>query len=182
MACGPLAWGNGNARRIVADLVDGAKHQLLIQNPKFNDSAILDRVTAAVARGLKVHLLCGGHHGIEDWDLMDTLSNQRVLARAGVRLRKQHHLRCHAKLIVADGERAMVGSMNIDAQAFDRRRELGVLFDDANAVRHLRQQFERDWQEATHYRPEDPLRSNLARRLAAKPLDRCGNDPAATHD
>ena len=180
--CGPLAWGGGNARRLVAELIDGAKRQLLIQHPKFNDWAILDRVTAAAARGVKVHLLCGGHHGIEDWDLGPTLASQRVLARAGVQLRKQRHLRCHAKLIVGDGERALVGSMNIDASAFDQRRELGLLFDDPGAVRQLRKQFERDWQVAKHYRPEDPLRPNLAKRLAAKPPDPCGNDPAVTHD
>ena len=83
---------------------------------------------------------------------------------------------------MADGARALVGSMNIDAQAFDRRRELGLAFDDPAAVKRLKQQFEEDWHEAKHYRPADPLRPDLARRLAAKPPDPCGNDPAVTHD
>ncbi len=179
---GPLAWGNGNARATVAAMIDGTTRHLLIQHPKFNDGAILDRVLAAAARRVRVRYLCGGHHGIEEWDLMANLSSQRILARAGVRLRRQHHLRCHAKLIVADGTQALVGSMNIDAQAFDRRRELGLAFDDPAAVKRLKQQFEEDWHEAKHYRPEDPLRRNLRKRLAAKPADPCGDDPVVNHD
>ena len=179
---GPLAWGNLNARRVVAEVIDGARKHLAIQHPKFNDDAILDRVLAAVARGVRVRFLCGGHQGIEDWDLMANLSCQRILARAGVRLRKQNHLRQHAKLLLADGERAMLGSMNIDSQAYDQRRELGVVFDDPAAVKQLKKQFAADWKAAKAYTAEDPLERDLPALLSKRPCDACGNDPAVTHD
>ncbi len=179
---GPLAWGNLNARRVVAGVIDGARKHLLIQHPKFNDDAILDRVLAAVARGVRVRFLCGGQQGIEDWDLLANLSSQRILARAGVRLRKQHHLRQHAKLLLADGERAMLGSMNIDSQAYDQRRELGVVFDDPAAVKQLKKRFASDWREAKPYAPDDPLDRDLPALLSMRPSDACGRDPAVTHD
>ncbi len=179
---GPLAWGNLNARRAVAGVIDGARKTLAIQHPKFNDEAILDRVLDAVARGVRVRLLCGGHQGIEDWDLMSNLSSQRILLRAGVRLRKQGDLRPHAKLLLADGERAMVGSMNIDNQAYDQRRELGVVFDDPAAVKLLKKRFVADWHEAKAYTPDDPLARDLPALLSLRPPDACGNDPAVTHE
>ena len=179
---GPLAWGNLNARRVVAGVIDGARKHLLIQHPKFNDDAILDRVLAAVARGVRVRFLCGGQQGIEDWDLLANLSSQRILLRAGVRLRKQHHLRQHAKVLLADGERAMVGSMNIDSQAYDQRRELGVVFDDPAAIKCLKHQFASDWKAAKAYQPDDPMERDLPALISKRPCDACGRDPAVTHD
>ncbi len=179
---GPLVWSVLNARRGMADLIDGARKRLLIQHPKFNDPAILDRVLAAVGRGVRVKYLCGGHHGIEEWDLMANLSSQRILAREGARLRRQHHLRCHAKLLVADDEVALLGSMNIDTQAFDRRRELGVVLDERVVVDRLVEQFKRDWRDAKHYKPANPLRPALKERLSVLPDDACGDDPALSHE
>ncbi len=179
---GPVAWGNSNARRTVAGLIEGAEKRILIQHPKLKDEAIMDRILAATQRGVNVHFLCGGHHGIEEWDLLATLSNQRILARAGVHLRKQRHVRLHAKMIMVDGARAMIGSMNIDRQAYDDRRELGIVFDDASAVARLKKWFEADWHDAHRYEPEDPLATQLAAILAAEPGDACGKDPVLTHD
>ena len=153
----PLAWGNRTARAAVAHFIDSAKHRLLIQHPKFRDSAILDHVLAALDRGVSVRFLCGGLHGIEKPDLVPTLSYQRILARTGVKVRKQHGVKLHAKILIADGERAMLGSMNIDRDAYDVRRELGIIFDDEATVAKLKAQFDADWHEAKRYEPVDPL-------------------------
>lgn len=158
---GAIAWGNVTARRAVTDFIDAAEKQLLIQHPKFHDTAILDRVLGARARGVNVHYLCGGRHGIENDALIETYSNQRILARAGVKLRKQRHLKLHAKLILADGARAMLGSMNIDRDAYDIRRELGIVFDDKAAIATLEARFAADWHEAKSYEAPDPMTLGL---------------------
>ena len=77
--------------------------------------------------GVKVRVLCGGKHGISEWDILDTFSSLRTLRRFGVKVHKQKNLRVHAKLLIVDGERALLGSMNIDRSAFDLRRELGII-------------------------------------------------------
>ena len=153
----PLAWGNANARHAVCAFIDAVDKHLHIQQPKFHDVAVLDRILAARDRGVSVHLLCGGHSGIEMRDIVDTFANQRILERAGVRLRKQHGLKLHAKIMLADGKRAMLGSMNIDREAYDTRRELGIVFDDKTAVAALQATFDDDWYAAKHYSPQDPL-------------------------
>ncbi|MEO8606139.1 MAG: phospholipase D-like domain-containing protein, partial [bacterium] len=121
-----LLWSSNNARPHMAWFIDGAKDELLIQHPKFVDVTIVERIAAARDRGVKVDLLCGGKHGISDWDVLDTFASLRLLDRAGVKVRRQKHLKLHAKLLLVDDKRALVGSMNIDRSAFDLRRELGV--------------------------------------------------------
>ena len=152
-----LAWSADNSRHLMARFIDDAKHRLDIQHPKFVDATILDRIAEAQHRGVHVRLLCGGKHGISAWDIPDTFSSLRILDRAGVKVHRQKHLKLHAKLIIADEKRALIGSMNIDRSAFDLRRELGIFLDDEKTVERLAEVFERDWDEGHRYEPPDPL-------------------------
>ncbi len=152
-----LLWSASNARQLMAWFIDTAKDELVIQHPKFVDATIVERIAAARHRGVKVDLLCGGKHGISDWDVLDTFASLRLLERAGVKVRRQKHLKLHAKLLIVDGKRAQVGSMNIDRSAFDLRRELGVVTHEGHVIKHLRKIFDHDWHEAKPYEAPDPL-------------------------
>lgn len=152
-----LLWSNSNSRYHMAKFIDTAQHRLRIQHPKYVDAVILDHIAAAAGRGVNVHVLCGGKHGISEWDILDTFASLRTLRRFGVKVRKQKNLRVHAKLLIADDTNALVGSMNIDRSAFDLRRELGITLDDAASVERLRQVFDADWELSHHYEPPDPL-------------------------
>jgi phosphatidylserine/phosphatidylglycerophosphate/cardiolipin synthase-like enzyme len=155
-----LLWSNSNSRYHMAKFIDTAEHRLRIQHPKYVDAVILDHIAAAVGRGVNVHVLCGGKHGISDWDILDTFASLRTLRRFGAKVRKQKNLRVHAKLVIVDDHEALVGSMNIDRSAFDLRRELGVMVKDPDAVAQLSQVFDADWETSHHYEPPDPLDSS----------------------
>ncbi len=152
-----LLWSSNNSRHIMAWFIDTAKHDLIIQHPKFVDATIVERIAAARKRGVKVRLLCGGKHGISDWDILDTFASLRLLDCFGVKVRRQKHLKLHAKLLIADEERAQVGSMNIDRSAFDLRRELGIVLGDNRLIKDLIKVFEHDWHESKPYEAPDPL-------------------------
>lgn len=152
-----LLWSNSNSRYHMARFIDTAQRSLYIQHPKYVDAVILDHIAAAADRGVKVKVLCGGKHGISDWDILDTFASLRTLRRFGVKVRKQKNLRVHAKLLIVDDERVLVGSMNIDRSAFDLRRELGVIIDDPAVVGRLGEVFSTDWKAAHQYEPPDPL-------------------------
>lgn len=154
-----LLWSNHNARTLMSRFIDSAEETLAVQHPKFVDATILDRLLSAVHRGVKVRVLCGGRHGISDWDILDTFSSLRVLRRSGAKVHKQKNLRLHAKLLIADKHRALVGSMNIDRSAFDLRRELGIETGEPAVVRRLLDVFESDWDASHGYEPPDPLQS-----------------------
>jgi len=61
----------------------------------------------------------------------------------------------HAKLIVADERRALVGSMNIDRSAFDLRRELGMVVEAPDAVARLTETLQADWDVSSRYHAPD---------------------------
>ena len=126
-------------------------------SPKFVDAVMLDRIISVRERGVKVRVLCGGKHGISDWDIYDTFSSLRIMRRFGVKVRRQKHLKLHAKLILVDGAFCQTGSMNIDRSAFDLRRELGIESDAPAVLERLRATFEADWREAARYEAPDPL-------------------------
>ena len=170
-----LLWSNSNSRYHMARFIDTAQRHLYIQHPKYVDAVILDHIAAAADRGVKVKVLCGGKHGISEWDILDTFASLRTLRRFGVKVRKQKNLRVHAKLLVVDNERALVGSMNIDRSAFDLRRELGITIDDPAVVNRLIEVFKNDWNSSHEYEPPDPL-DHAAPRRDRLPA-RCGPGP-----
>jgi cardiolipin synthase len=152
-----LLWSNSNSRYHMAQFIDTATQRLDVQHPKYVDAVILERLASAADRGVKVHVLCGGKHGISEWDILDTFASLRTLRRFGAKVHKQKNLRVHAKLIIVDDVHALVGSMNIDRSAFDLRRELGITIDDAAAVARLKEVFTTDWELSHQYDAPDPL-------------------------
>lgn len=152
-----LLWSNANSRYHMARFIDTAEERLDVQHPKYVDAVILDHIAEAAYRGVKVHVLCGGRHGISDCDVLDTFASLRTLRRFGVKVHKQKNLRAHAKLLIVDNKEALVGSMNIDRSAFDLRRELGITTADPGVVARLKEVFDTDWDLSHHYEPPDPL-------------------------
>ena len=171
-----LLWSVTNARPLMAQFIDRARHSLDIQHPKFVDATIVERLVAAQERGVHVRVLCGGRHGLSDYDILDTFASLRILDWARIRVHRQKHLKLHAKLILADGKRALLGSMNIDRSAFDLRRELGIIFDDEPVIERLSQIFGHEWDHSHRYEAPDPLE-------AEKPVDdELPHDPEFIHD
>jgi len=152
-----LVWSPDNSRRLICGFIDEAKNTLDVQHPKFVDATVIDRLAAAQHRGVRVRVLCGGKHGLGPWDMHDTFASLRILERTDVRVRRQKHLKAHAKLLLADGKSALLGSMNLDRSAFDLRRELGVVVESPHVVERLAELFDHDWHKGEHWKPPDPL-------------------------
>jgi cardiolipin synthase A/B len=171
-----LLWSNLNSREMMSAFIDRAHRSLDIQHPKFVDAAILDRIVQAHQRGVHVRLLCGGGHGLAGLDRIDTFASLRVMGQFGIKVHKQRNLRPHAKLLIADGKRALLGSMNIDRSAFDLCRELGATVTGKPALRRLSEVFEVDWREAHRYEAPDPILAH------AHVEEGFPHDPAMMHD
>lgn len=94
-----LSWSPGNARAILCDLIDGAERSIDLAHPKFAEPVIFERICAALKRGVRVRLLCGGKHGLHQPDLMYSFALWRLErsrrrraggARAAVRIGLRH--------------------------------------------------------------------------------------------
>jgi cardiolipin synthase len=152
-----LAWSPGYARQFVCKLIDRARKTLDVQHPKFAEPVILERMLAAIDRGVRVRILCGGKHGLHQPDLMYSFALWRLMHQAGARVHKQKNLRAHAKLLVVDDKWALLGSQNFDQPAFDLRREVAIEVRDAAIVQDLTSMFERDWETSRKYEPPCPV-------------------------
>ena len=171
-----LVWSPDNSRRLICGFIDEAKNTLDGQHPKFVDATVIDRLAAAQHRGVRVRVLCGGKHGLSPWDMHDTFASLRILERTDVRVRRQKHLKVHAKLLLADGKSALLGSMNLDRSAFDLRRELGVVVESPHIVERLVELFDHDWHKGKHWKPPDPLAADT------HDVGELPNDPHFVHD
>ena len=67
-------------------------------------------------------------------------------------MHKLKGLRLHGKMLLADGERAIVGSINLAPGSFDARRELAIEVDDEHVVGRLEKVAKHDWE---HSEPLD---------------------------
>lgn len=52
-----LIWCNSNGRDRIASFIDDAKHTLFVQNERYQDAVIIERLVRAKERGVKVHVM-----------------------------------------------------------------------------------------------------------------------------
>ena len=143
-----LVWsqaGEGNSRRRLQSLLEGARQEILIENPKLVDQQILDCLLAALSRGVRVCFLSSGLKGLSDWDIAENSASLRQLLAHGAEVREIKKPAMHAKLVLVDREQALVGSMNLDRSCFELRRELGVVVSHPAPLGDLLQTFLLDW-------------------------------------
>ncbi len=138
---GPLIVSPTNARDQLLALVRGARVSLDLYAEVLRDPQLLDALTAAVERGVRVRIIVSPSS--------DFATEMEALAAAGVEIRLASSLYIHAKLIVADGERAFIGSQNLSATSLDQNRELGIVVDDQVNLSRLTRTFAIDFRAGT---------------------------------
>jgi cardiolipin synthase len=138
---GPLVVSPTNAREQLLALVGSAHVSLYVYAEVLRDPQLLDALAAAAQRGVRVRIVIStsGDFGAE----VDALT------ASGVEIRLSRSLYIHAKLIVADGERAFLGSQNLSATSLDQNRELGIIIDDPVNLARLSRTFAIDFRAAT---------------------------------
>ena len=66
-----LIWCRGNGRARIARFIDGAKKELLLQNERYQDPTIVERLVAAHSRGVKVHLMSLPPHALKEKKVLE---------------------------------------------------------------------------------------------------------------
>ena len=160
-----LIWCPLNGRDRIAEFIDRAKHTLFVQNERYQDQVIIERLVRAAARGVKIHVMARPPHTLKQDKLVEGVGGIRILDDVGVKVHKLKHLKLHAKMLLADGERAIVGSINFSPGSFDSRRELAIEVDDHHVVKALHKIAEHDWE---HSHPLDLTDEGLLADLAKR--------------
>jgi phosphatidylserine/phosphatidylglycerophosphate/cardiolipin synthase-like enzyme len=163
-----LIWCNANGRDRLAHFIDEAKHTLFVQNERYQDPLIMERLVRAKERGVKVHVLARPAHTLKVEKLIEGVSGLRIMDDVGIKIHKLKHLKLHGKMLLADHSRAIVGSINLTPGSFDSRRELAIEVHAAEVVKRLTKIAHHDWE---HSHPMDLTDEGLLEDLEQHKID-----------
>jgi len=141
-----LIWCCGNGRDRIAQFIDDTKESIFLQNERYQDAVIVERLVRAARRGVKVHLMARPPHKLKKEKLVEAVGGMRIMQDVGVKIHKLRHLKLHAKMLLADHARAIVGSINLAPGSFDTRRELAIEVRDEDVIKRLSKIVHHDWE------------------------------------
>ncbi len=116
-----------NSRRVLGTFIKRAKKQLLIYDPKIADKEMIRLLSDRAKAGVEIKMI------------------GTLVGKAPFSVQKLSGRRLHTRTIIRDGRQAFVGSQSLRTAELDARRELGVIIQDAKAVKKMISTFEADW-------------------------------------
>lgn len=128
-----------NSRSALLALITGAEEELLIYDARLRDNMMQRALEKMALKGVKVRLI---------GNLEKPLKGVEVEDYPGDRL--------HVRAIVQDGRRAFVGSQSLRRTELERRREIGLIIEEADVVKQIVEIFEADWADTDRGRSNEP--------------------------
>jgi len=116
-----------NARKQLLALIGRAKKELLIYDPKIDDTDMVRALNERAKNGVDVRVIGS------------------VGKKSQLNVRPLHGFRLHTRTIVCDRREAFVGSQSLRKAELDARREVGLIVRDKKVVSGLHETFEADW-------------------------------------
>jgi len=141
-----LIWCPLNGRERLVRFIDAVQHTLFVQNERYQDAVIIERLVRARERGVKIHVMARPPHTLKKEKLIEGVGGMRIMNDVGIKIHKLKHLKLHGKMLLADGLRAIVGSINLAPGSFDDRRELAIEVDDDEIIERLHKVAHHDWE------------------------------------
>lgn len=141
-----LVWCPGPGRDRICRFIDETRHRLFVQNERYQDTVILERLVRAARRGVKVHVMARPPHTLKREKLVEGVGGLRIMDDVGIKIHRLKHLKLHAKMLLADDVAAMVGSINLAPGSLDGRRELAIEVRNDDVVDRLHHVAKHDWE------------------------------------
>ena len=140
-----------NARRELASFIKEAKKELYIYDPCVSDAAIIRALEDRRKNGVDVKII--GH----------------VTRRsAALEVAKLAQMRLHTRVILRDGTKGFLGSQSLRPVELDRRREVGMIFEDPAIIKSITATFLEDWKSAEQAKLEKGAKATPASKVAKK--------------
>jgi cardiolipin synthase len=147
-----LIWCPDFGRQRLCRFIDRVRRRLFVQNERFQDAVIIERLVRAARRGVKVHVMARSPHTLSRDKLVEGVSGLRIMDDVGIKIHTLRHLKLHGKMLLADDATAIVGSINFAPGSFDSRRELAIELGEGDVVNRLHHVAHHDWE---HSHPLD---------------------------
>jgi cardiolipin synthase len=133
-----------NSRKVLGAFLQRAQKQLLIYDPRISDRDMLRILQERAKAGVEIKVIGS------------------VVGRTQFQVQKLSGRRLHTRTIIRDRRQAFVGSQSLRAAELDSRRELGLIVQDAKAVKKLIDTFESDWTSAPAKNAPAPAKESEA--------------------
>lgn len=138
--CTRLVVSPVNARERIEAFIDGAERTLDVESMQLADRRVREHIAARAAAGVVVRVILAHPCWIRN-----NTDAAEVLQAAAIDVRWMSEYDAHVKMMVADGSRAYLGSVNMSRTSIDRNREVGLVVHDAPAIEVMATTFEHDW-------------------------------------
>lgn len=151
--------------------IASASEELLIVNPYFVPGPrIIRSLLRAAARGVRVRLLLPARSDVRPV-LVVGRSSYAALIRGGVEIYELEEEILHAKVMLVDRERAVIGSANLDQRSFHRNFEINCIIDDRLFSRQMAGVLEQEFRNGRNITLEEHERRGLVTRLLEKVIN-----------
>lgn len=135
-----------NSKDRILKLIDSAKKDLTVQVEFMDDADVVAHMSARKKAGVNVSVQLSYHAPDKESGYDGNEKERKQLADAGITSVKFiKTVGLHAKLVIADGAKAYIGSENLTTNSLTKNREMGVIIDDKAIVAKLAQVAAKDW-------------------------------------
>jgi cardiolipin synthase len=139
---------NSSIRSAFLFNIASASEELLVANPYFVPGPrIIRALLRASRRGVHVRLLMPARSDVPLVQLVGR-SSYGTLLRGGIEIFEMERELLHAKVMLVDGERSVIGSANLDQRSFHRNFEINCVIDSSSFGSQVRQELEADFEAA----------------------------------
>lgn len=132
-----LIWSPEKSQEKIISFILGAKSSIKMYAQNVSDHQVIGALAKIAREGKRVEIILAKQpaHMKKKLD---------YLKRSGVMLHFNHRYYIHAKVIIVDDKKALLGSINMTYPSLRKNRELSVVTRDPNIVRQLVATFKKD--------------------------------------
>ena len=157
-------------RWVYLDLLNTARNYVHIMTPYLIlDHEMIGALTYAAGRGVEVVILMP-HIPDKKYAFIVARTYYEELMEAGVKIYEYTPGFVHAKIFVADDEKAVVGTVNLDFRSLYHHFECGVYLYRNSRIREIEQDFAATLEKSQEITPEDCRRLPLWEKFGGKAL------------
>jgi cardiolipin synthase len=134
-----LVWSPDNSREKILRLIRSAHTDLMIYAQDISDYQIIGALAKAAHAGINIEVLL---------PLNAKKYRSKKLAylkKSGAQIRYSRKYYIHAKVLLIDHQKALIGSINFTKSSLENNRELSVITTDEQVISKLNNTFEQDW-------------------------------------
>jgi cardiolipin synthase A/B len=151
--------------------IASAAEEILVATPYFVPGPRMMRsLMRAARRGVRVRLLLPERSDVPLVRLLGR-SYYSALLRKGIEIHELGGEILHAKVMLIDGQRTVVGSANLDQRSFHRNFEINLIIDDAAFSGQVKEMLRKDFTDSRRISLDDHERRGILARFLERVID-----------